>query len=319
MINPFSDELQQTKNRAEVMQHANKGVLFGFLAYLMWGFFPLYFKALNMVPPVQIIAHRFAWSFLIMAVLISLRKEWGQIWQAVRNVRTLGIYALAICLLALNWLIFIWAVNDGHVIDASLGYFINPLLSVALGVIFLRERLRLLQWLPVGLAGAGVLYLTVKVGSPPWIALSLAGTFGLYGLVKKVASLEPIHSLTIETGVLFLPSCAYLLLAETRGVGAFGHIHPLGNLLLAVAGLMTCVPLLLFSTAARSIPLTLVGLLQFVTPTCQFLLGTLLYREPFSSTQLVAFSLIWLALIIFSVEGIVTRRRSVAVEPVLTP
>jgi chloramphenicol-sensitive protein RarD len=287
----------------------NKGVLFGFTAYLLWGIFPIYFKLIKVVPADQIVFHRVVWSFLLLGLLLFVRKEWQPIRQALTQPKTLALYALAGLLLAVNWLTYVWGVNAGHIVETSLGYFINPLVSVALGVVILRERLRPLQWLPVLLAAAGVLYLTLQYGALPWIALVLAFSFGLYGLVKKISPLGSLHGLTLETGILLLPSVAYLLFAEAQGQGAFGHLSPGMNLMLALSGVITTLPLLLFSSAARSIPLTLIGLLQYIAPTGQFLIGVLVYKEPFTPVQMIGFGIIWLALIIFSLEGYTHHRR----------
>jgi chloramphenicol-sensitive protein RarD len=287
----------------------NRGVLFGIGAYLIWGFFPIYFKTMQVVPPVQILYHRIAWSFVLLAVLLLLRGQWRDLRAAITGPKMLATYAIAACLLAINWLTYVWGVNAGYVVETSLGYFINPLVNVALGVIFLKERLRPMQWLPVGLAAAGVIYLTVQLQALPWIALVLAFSFGMYGLLKKISPLGSLYGLTLETGVLFLPAMGYLLFAESQGIGAFGHAGALNNILLALAGLFTTTPLLMFSSAARSIPLSLLGLLQYIAPTCQFLLGVLLYKEPFSHVQLVGFGIIWLALLIYTTEGFIVRRQ----------
>lgn len=285
------------------------GVLFGIGAYLSWGFFPIYFKALQSVPPLQIMFHRVVWSFLFLAVVLSLRRSWPQVTRAARSKRTVLIYALAGVLLATNWLVYIYGVNSNQVVETSLGYFINPLVSVALGVIFLRERLRPLQWLPVGLAALGVIYLTVQVGSLPWIALALAFSFGFYGLLKKLSPLSSLPGLTMETAAIFLPALFYLGWAEIQGRGALGHAGLWVNVLLVVSGIVTALPLLMFAKAARSIPLWAIGLLQYIAPTVQFLIGVLLYNEPFDQTHLIGFSIIWLALLIFSAEGFFARRR----------
>jgi chloramphenicol-sensitive protein RarD len=221
-------------------------------------------------------------------------------------------YTLTAGLLAVNWLIFIYGINSGQVVETSLGYFINPLLSVALGVVFLRERLRPMQWFPVGLAALGVLYLTLQYGSLPWIALALAFSFGMYGLIKKIAPLGSLHGLSLETGIIFIPALLFLLYAESQGNRSFGHLGLNVTLLLAFAGVTTALPLLLFGLAARSIPLTLLGILQYIAPTVQFLLGIFLYQEPFTVTRLVGFSIIWLALLIFTVEGLYERRKRIA-------
>ena len=205
--------------------------------------------------------------------------------------------------------------NTGHIVEASLGYFINPLFSVLLGVIFLRERLRTWQWIPIGLAAMGVIYLTWTYGALPWIALSLTFTFGFYGLVKKTAPLGSLYGLTLETGLMFLPALAYLIFAESAGDGAFGHSGMLINLLMVGSGVVTAVPLLMFASAARRIPLTMIGIMQYIAPTLQFLIGVLIYKEAFTSAQLVGFSLVWIALILFWVEGILAlRARKTMVE-----
>jgi chloramphenicol-sensitive protein RarD len=293
----------------------NKGILSGIGAYLIWGFLPVYLKSIHYVPALEIVFHRVVWSFLFVAIIMFVRKEWKTLRAAAAQPKTLLVYLIAAVLLGLNWLLYVWGVNTEQVVETSLGYFINPLLSVALGVIILREKLRPWQWLPVGLALVGVIYLTIEYGALPWLALALALTFGLYGLVKKISPLGSLYGLTVETAILFLPSLGYLVFAGFQGSGSFGQIGWAGSLLLAFAGVVTAVPLLLFASAAKSIPLTLVGILQYIAPTCQFLLGVLLFREPFTSVQMVGFSIIWLALIIFTLEGFITGRRK-ALHPI---
>jgi len=285
----------------------NKGVFFGAGAYLIWGFFPLYIKAVQAVPALQIMFHRVTWSFLFLVIVTVALRQPRKLLAAVRSRRTLGIYTIASLLLAMNWLIYVWGVNSGQVVETSLGYFINPLLSVLLGVIFLRERLRPWQWLPVGLAASGVAYLTISYGALPWIALALTFTFGLYGLIKKISPLEALSGLTLETGLLFLPAAGYLVYLSSLGEGSFGRLGWSTDLLLAFSGVVTAVPLLMFATAARRIPLWMVGLLQYIAPTGQFLLGILVYREPFSQERLLGFIIIWVALLIFTVEGFISR------------
>jgi len=295
----------------------NKGVLYGVAAYLMWGFFPIYIKALQVVPSLQIMLHRVVWSFLFVMLLILLRREWPRFKDSLRKPRVLLTYTLTAVLLAVNWLIFIYGINSGQVVETSLGYFINPLLSVALGVVFLRERLRPMQWFPVGLASLGVLYLTLQYGSLPWIALGLAFSFGIYGLIKKIAPLGSLHGLSLETGIIFIPALLFLLYTESQGNGSFGHLGWNVTLLLAFAGVVTALPLLLFGLAARSIPLTQLGILQYIAPTVQFLLGIFLYQEPFTVTRLVGFTIIWLALLIFTLEGMYERRKRIASAPIV--
>lgn len=287
----------------------NKGTLHALGAYLLWGFLPVYWKAIHNVSAPQILANRIVWSFVMLGTIITLRKDWHVIRQTASNRRTLAVFMIASFLLSINWLTYIWGVNAGFIVETSLGYFINPLVSVVFGVIFLKERLRPLQWLPVGLATAGVLYLTLSYGALPWIALVLAFTFGLYGLAKKTAPLGSLHGLTLETGLMTLPALVYLVYVEQQGSGALGHVGATQNLLLVFTGLVTALPLLLFGSAARQIPLTTIGILQYIAPTCQFLLGVFVYHEAFAPDRLIGFGLIWLALAIFWIESYVTYRR----------
>jgi chloramphenicol-sensitive protein RarD len=288
----------------------NKGILAGAAAYALWGFFPIYFHALKDVSPVQVTAHRIVWSFLFLILLVALRRELPAL-KASLTRRVLLAYLIAGILLTVNWLAFVWGVGSGFVVEASLGYFINPLVNVVLGVIFLHERLRTAQWVPVTLAAAGVVYLTVSLGSPPWLALLLAFTFGFYGLTKKLAPLGSLPGLTLETGTIFVPALAFLLFEQSSGSGAFIQAGLLPTILLALIGVVTAVPLLLFATAAKTVPLSTMGLLQFISPTLQFLIGVFLYGEPFTSSQVVGFAIIWAALILFTAESYLARRRAV--------
>jgi len=222
--------------------------------------------------------------------------------------RVLGVYMVAGILLTFNWLIYVWGVNNEHVVEASLGYFINPLFSVLLGLIFLKEHLRPMQWLPIGLAASGVIYLTWIYGSLPWIALSLAFTFGFYGLVKKKSPLGSLYGLTLETGLVFIPALGYLIYAQTTGEGSFGHTGLIQDLLMLGSGFVTTIPLLMFASAAKRIPLTMIGIMQYIAPTLQFLIGVLIYKEPFTTTSLIGFSLVWVALIVFWMEGVYARK-----------
>jgi chloramphenicol-sensitive protein RarD len=230
----------------------NKGVLYAIGAYVVWGFFPLFFKLISIVPPLQILAHRFFWSFILLMLMIIILKQFSQ-FKASISRRMLINYFFAGVILAINWGTYIYAVNSGHVLESSLGYFINPMVSVLLGVVFLKERLRLWQWIPVGLAAIGVLYLTAIFGSIPWIALVLASSFGLYGLIKKTSPLESLPGLTLETGLLFFPAMLFLGIQEVNGVGSFGHTDLITGILLALCGVVTAVPLLLFSAGTRLI------------------------------------------------------------------
>jgi chloramphenicol-sensitive protein RarD len=290
-----------------------RGILFGISAYALWGFFPLYWKLLKEVPALQLLGHRIGWSFLVIIAVIFITRQWGD-FRSHLNRQTLRIYLIAAVLIAVNWLTYVWSVNSGYIIEASLGYFINPLLSVLLGVIILRERLRLVQWIPIGLAAVGVTYLTLAYGGRLWIPFTLAFSFGFYGFVKKVAPLNSLFGLALETGILFLPALAYLTFAEFNGSGAFLHSSLTSDLLMIGAGIVTTIPLLMFATAARQIPLSMIGILQYITPTLQFLIGIFVYKEPFDQTRLIGFGIVWIALIIFWVESYLSHRAPV--EPV---
>jgi chloramphenicol-sensitive protein RarD len=286
-----------------------KGIWYALGAYVTWGLFPIYWRLLGGIPALQLLGHRIFWSFLLLFGVVLVAKQ-GLVFRAAINRRVVLIYSVAAVLIAINWLTYVWAVGAGFIVETSLGYFINPLLAVLLGVVFLRERLRPLQWLPVGLAAAGVLYLTFAYGSLPWVALTLAFSFGFYGLVKKTAPLGALHGLTLETGILFLPALGFLLYSEFTGAGAFMHTSPVLDVMLVGAGLVTVVPLLMFASAVQRIPLTLIGVLQYVNPTMQFLLGVLVFKEPFDHRRLIGFGVVWVALIFFGLEGFLAQRRS---------
>jgi chloramphenicol-sensitive protein RarD len=281
--------------------------------------FPVYWKWLHQVPALQLLSHRIGWSSLLLLAVNLLTRQWLAFRAAALTWRVLRIYLISAVLIGVNWLTYVWAVNAGFIVETSLGYFINPLLSVLMGVVFLGERLRAWQWLPIGLATAGVLYLTFAYrvgaaegltahGALPWIALTLAFSFGLYGLIKKVAPLNSLYGLTLETGILFLPALAYLIYSDVAGQGAFLRTGTGSDLLLVGAGAVTTVPLLMFAAGVRRIPLSLVGILQYITPTMQFLLGVLVYKEPFTHTRLIGFGIVWIALIIFGMEGFLAHR-----------
>ena len=286
-----------------------KGLIYVFTAYAMWGFFPIYFKFLHEAPALQIMAHRVTWSFIFLIFLIAVRKEFSQILKSLTK-KIILTYTIAGTLLAINWLTYVWGVNAGFVVETSLGYFINPLVSVVLGVVFLKEKLRNLQWIPVGLAAIGVIYLAIDHGSLPWIALVLASTFGTYGLFKKIAPLPSIHGLTVETGAVLIPALLFLLFVEFNGSAAFGHASPQTTFLLALSGIITAIPLIFFASGAPKVPLTTIGILQYIAPTIQFLIGVFIYDEPFTKGQLVGFGIVWIALIIFTVEGLLNGYRS---------
>lgn len=287
----------------------SKGILSGIGAYTLWGLFPLYWKTLQTVPALEILGHRIVWSLAFLTLVLTWQRDWGWLRLAIQDQQTLLTYALAGMLLAANWGLYIWGVNAGYIVETSLGYFINPLVNVLFGVIFLGEHLRQGQAIAVLLAGIGVLYLTFNYGQLPWIALGLAFSFALYGLIKKTASLDATHSLTLETMVMFLPALVFLLGREQIGVGSFGHFGWKVSILLVLGGVVTAIPLLLFGSAARRIPLSMIGFLQYIAPTLQFLIGVLVYQEPFPPERLIGFSIIWLALIIYTIESLMHRYR----------
>lgn len=279
------------------------------LSYVLWGFFPIYWKALTGISALQLISHRIVWSFLMLAALIARSREFPVLWQAIQSPRVVVIYTVAALAIASNWLVFVWAVGVNQIVQISLGYFINPLLSVVFGMAIFHERLRRLQWVSVALAAAGVVYLTIALGTVPWVALSLAVSFGTYGLMKKLAPLGPVQGLTLETGILFVPAAVYLVVEEMAGRAAFMHAGPLRNMLMLGAGPVTTLPLLMFAAGVRRIPLSLVGMLQYVNPTLQIAIGVVLYKEPFTRIQLVGFGLVWAALVVFAVEGYAASKR----------
>ena len=284
-----------------------KGVLYAIAAYMIWGLFPLYWKQLAGNPALQLIGHRIAWSFILLSIVVVAMRQARALWTAL-GLRTVCTYFVAGLLISVNWYTYVWAVTHGLVVEASLGYYINPLFSVLLGVIIFKEKLRLLQWLPIGLAGLGVVYLTETYRSLPWVAVVLALTFGLYGMVKKTAPLSSLLGLTLETGLLFLPAVAYLLYCELAGQGVFLHTSAAASWLMVGGGLVTAVPLLLFAGAASRVPLSTLGILQYVNPSMQFLLGVFVYHEPFTHVRLIGFIVVWAGLALFWAEGLYARR-----------
>lgn len=293
------------------MTATRQGVWLAVGAYGLWGVLPVYWKALHRVPAPEILAHRIIWSLVFLLVLVGVRREWRALQPGLRagNLRR---YAAAAALLAVNWLTYIWAVNAGRIVETSLGYFINPLVSVALGVAVLRERLRRGQALCILLAAGAVVWLTAREGALPWVALVLAGSFALYGLLKKTAPLPALPGLVVETALLAVPALAFWAARETAGRAAFGHAGPGVTLLLLFTGVATALPLLLFAAAARRVSLTTLGLLQYLAPSLQLLIGVAVYDELFGRDRAVAFALIWTALGLYRLEGWWRSRRGLA-------
>ncbi|WLI88984.1 EamA family transporter RarD [Massilia sp. R2A-15] len=281
------------------------GIINATLAFLCWGSFPLYFHALNNVPPGQILAHRVLWSLLFLVIVLTARRQWKWLPAVLRQPRVIGSFVASALLLSGNWLVYIWAVNNGHVIEGSLGYFINPLVNIMFGYLLLKERLRVGQWAAIALAALGVAWLTWQAGTVPWIALILAATFGAYGLMRKTAALGALEGLAFETMVLFPLALGYVIWLTVHGENAFIN-SPADSTrwLLAAAGPITAIPLLLFAAGARKIPLAVLGMLQYISPTIQFLLGVWLFHEAFTAERLVGFVLIWAALALYAAEGL---------------
>ena len=287
----------------------NRGMLYALGSYLLWGLLPIYWKFLGALPALEITAHRIVWSALLATLILALRRQWQWLRSLAHQPRLLLTVGATSVLILLNWLIYIVAINQNRIVESSLGYYMNPLVNVLLAVIFLRERPRLGQWFAIAVAAIGVVYLTINYGRLPWIALGLAFSFAFYALLKKMTQLPALEGLFLEMVALSVPLTIYLFTLEQRGSGTFGHASWTTTLLLVFGGVVTLAPLLLFSTGAMRVSLTMLGLLQYVAPTIQFVIGIALYREPFSPEQLTGFSFIWTALALFTLEGFLERRR----------
>lgn len=286
------------------------GLLNGFAAYGMWGLVPLFWPLLKPAGPVEILAHRMVWSLAFVAVALVFVRRWAWAGELLRQPRRLALVALAAAVITVNWGVYIWAVNAGHVVEASLGYFINPLVTIAMGVLLLKERLRPVQWVAVGVGFAAVLVLTIGYGQPPWISLCLAFSFATYGLVKKKVNLGGIESLAAETAIQFLPALGYLLWLTAHGDSTFGTGSTGHSALLASTGIVTALPLVCFGAAAIRVPLSTLGLLQYLAPVFQFLLGILYFHEAMPPERWAGFALVWLALSLLTWDALRTARRS---------
>lgn len=296
-----------------------RGYLLGFGAYFWWGFFPLYWKLLRPAGAVEILAHRIIWSVACAGLLVLVVRRWSVVAQLLRRPRTLGGVAVAAALVGINWCTYIYGVNSDRVVETSLGYFINPLVTVLLGVVVLRERLRPAQWGAVGVGAAAVAVLTGDYGQPPWIALTLAVSFGLYGLTKKSLGLPALPGLFVESSVLALPAMAYLGWLVSRDASTFGNVSAAQTALLVLSGVVTAVPLLMFASAANRVPLTALGLLQYTAPILQLGCGVLIFHEPMPPARLTGFALVWLALAVFSWDGIRHARAAAVAATTATP
>jgi len=294
------------------------GILYAAAAYILWGLFPIYFKALQNVSPVQILWHRVVWAFVLLLIVLAARRQWSWITGVSRQPKILAGFAASALLLSINWYIYIWSVNNDHVVDASLGYFMNPLVNVLLGFVLLHERLRPTQWAAVALAASGVAWLTLQAGHPPWIGLGLALSFGFYGLLRKTAALGALEGLSLETLLLFPIALGYLAWLSLNHENAFTHATLSSKCLLIAAGPITAVPLLLFAAGARRIPMSTLGLLQYLAPSLQLLLGVWLYDEPFGGRRLMGYAVIWVALALYSLDGLWKAWRSQTLQRSVT-
>ena len=280
-----------------------RGLAFGTSAYLMWGAFPLYFPLLKPAGTTEILAERMAWSFVTMVIVMLVGPGLGGVWRVLRDRRQLGLLAAAAFLVAANWGVYIYGVNSGHVVESSLGYFINPLFTILLGVVVLGERLRPAQWVAVGIGAAAVAVITIDYGRPPWIALVLAFSFGMYGFCKKKAGVPALDSLAVETALQFVPAVVAVAIVGGQGSLVFGTRWDT-SVLLALSGVITVVPLLCFAAGTRLLPLSVVGLLQFLTPVLQFSVGVGIRHEKLPTAELLGFCLVWVALIVLSADGL---------------
>ena len=291
------------------MSEHRRGVGYGVAAYGLWGLFPLYWPLLKPAGAAEILAHRMVWSLAVVLAILTATRNWS--WIKLLGRRRLALLTVAAVVITGNWGAYIWGVNNAHVVETSLGYFINPLVSVALGVLVLGERLRPLQWVAIGIGAVAVLALAIDYGRPPWIALFLAVSFGIYGLVKKVAGVGAVEALSVETGVMFLPALAFLMVLQVSGDATFGAAGGLHATLHVGAGLVTAVPLLCFGAAANRVPLSTIGLLQYLAPVLQFLIGVLVMGEAMPASRLAGFTLVWLALVLLTYDGLRAHRRAV--------
>ena len=296
------------------MSNERRGTILGLTAYVMWGLFPLYWPLLEPGGALEILSHRVLWSLVfVVLVLVTTRRGLRDLPQ---DRRARGLLAIASVLIGVNWGVFIWAVNHGHVLESSLGYFINPLVSVALGVLVLGERLRRVQWMAVGTATLGVVVLAVDAGGFPWIALTLAFSFGTYGLVKKVVGVGPVEGLVVETAILVPLAFGYLAWLTATGDSTFTSHGADHTLLLMSGGAVTAIPLLFFAAAVAAAPLTRLGVLFYINPMIQFLVGIFVRHEPLGAGRLVGFVIVWVALVVFTADTATNHRRQMALATV---
>jgi len=290
-------------------QH-RKGLIYGTAAYLAWGLFPLYFPLLEPATPLEILANRIVWTLVFVAAVLVVRRQWGWVRPLLRDRRRLLLLTGAALTIAANWGTYIYGVNSDQVVETSLGYFINPLVSIMFGVLLLHERLRKLQWVAVGIGALAVAVLTIDYGRLPWIAVILAFSFGTYGLLKKTIDMGALESLSVETAILALPALGYLVFLTSAGTSALTTGSGALPLLLVSTGIMTALPLLCFGAAATRIPLSWIGLLQYIAPVIQFLIGVVVYREAMPASRWLGFTLVWIALTMLAIESVAVARRN---------
>jgi len=287
-----------------------RGLWIAVASFVLWGVMPLYWHALRVVPSLQIVLHRIVWGALLVGAWLLFKHGRHWLRDTLRTPRAAWLLALSGVLISINWGLYIWAVNAGHIVESSLGYYINPLLSVALGVVVLKERMTRLQWASVSLAAIGVGWLTLRFGQVPWIALTLACSFAIYGLIRKVVAVDAVRGLGVENAYLLLPALALIGWSEATGRGGFVSTWGPGiDAMLVFGGALTALPLIGFAYAVRRVPLSVVGLLQYIAPTLQFLIGVLVFREPFGADRAIGFACIWIALAIFAVDSVMRSRR----------
>jgi chloramphenicol-sensitive protein RarD len=303
-------EEEKPANVSESSRDTRGGLLYGLAAYGLWGLMPLYFRAVGTVLPLEVLAHRIVWSVVLIAVILTAWQRWPDLVRSLRTSRTVRLLLASAVLVAANWLVYIYGIWTQRVLQTSLGYFINPLFSVVLGMVFLRERLRRWQWLAVGLATVGLGYLIFTVGELPWIALALAGTFAVYGLIRKTTPVDGLIGLAIETMLLVPAALAGLAIGASRGTVTFGGNPWSTDGLLLLSGVVTTIPLLCFGQAARQLRLSTLGFLQYLAPSMQFLLAVWVFGEPFLPSQRISFGFIWTALVIFTVDALLAQRQS---------
>ena len=300
---------QSSSPGVEQGQVSTAGVGYALGAYLLWGFFPAFWKLLQHVPAIQLLAHRMVWSVGFVAILLAVMRRWSWLGKVRRQPKIALVYLSAAVCIAINWGVYIWSVNNGFVVETALGYFMNPLINVVFGALFLKERARRGQWMAILIASIGVLYLTWSYGQPPWIALTLAMTFALYGLIKKKGTLAALEGLSLETALLSVPALAYLVWVEAQGGGSWLGADTMTRTLLVLTGGATVIPLLFFAGAVKRLTLTTVGIIQYLAPTIQFLLGVFVYQEAFGWSKLVGFVFIWTGLVLYTLEGVLRATR----------